>query len=60
MSTKSVADFIQEISFEALPLEVISQAKKAIRDIIGVMVAAHRDRAVEAAKRIIIRRGGIP
>jgi len=60
MSTKSVARFVQEISFETLPPEVIAQAKKAIRDVIGVMVAANGDRAVEAARRMMIRRGGVP
>lgn len=60
MSTESVAQFVCEISFETLPPEVIAQAKKAIRDVIGVMVAANGDRAVEAARRMMIRRGGVP
>jgi 2-methylcitrate dehydratase PrpD len=58
VSTRAVADFVAEVSFEKLPLEVVVQAKKAIRDLIGVSVAAHEDRAVQGARRMAITRGG--
>jgi len=58
MSTKAVADFVAEVKFDKLPPEVVVQAKKAIRDVIGVMIAAHQDRAVEAARRLAKAKGG--
>jgi len=58
MSTERVANFVAELSFDKLPPEVVLQAKKAIRDVIGVMVASHGDRAVEAARRMVTARGG--
>ncbi|MBW1612614.1 MAG: MmgE/PrpD family protein [Deltaproteobacteria bacterium] len=58
MSTKAVANFIAETSFKKLPPEVVVQAKKAIRDVIGVSIAAHKDRAVQASRRMAIARGG--
>ena len=58
MSTKAVANFIAETSFEKLLPEVVVQAKKAIRDVIGVSIAAHKDRAVQAARRMAMTRGG--
>lgn len=58
MSTQAVADFIADVSFDRLPAEVVIQAKKAIRDVIAVMVAAHRDRGVEAVRRMLTSRGG--
>ena len=58
MSTKAVANFIAETSFEKLPPEVVVQAKKAIRDFIGVSLAAHKDSAVQAARRMALTRDG--
>ena len=58
MSTRAVADFVAELAFEKLPAEVVVQAKKAIRDIMGVSIAAHGDRAVQAARRMAVARGG--
>jgi 2-methylcitrate dehydratase PrpD len=58
MSSRAVADFISEVRFDRLPSEVVVQAKRAIRDLVAVMIASHKDRAVEAAKRIAIARGG--
>ena len=58
MTTKAVANFIAETSFEKLPPEVVVQAKKAIRDVIGVSIAAHKDRAVQASRRMAVARGG--
>ena len=58
MSTKTVADFVAEVRFDKLPPEVVAQAKKAIRDVIGVMIAAYQDRAVEVARRLAKAKGG--
>ncbi len=58
MSSRAVADFISEVQFDKLPSDVVVQAKRAVRDLVGVMIAAHKDRAVEAARRIAIARGG--
>jgi 2-methylcitrate dehydratase PrpD len=58
MSTATVAQFINEIKFENLPPEVISQAKIAIRDHLGVMLAAVDDRAVAAARSVALQMGG--
>lgn len=60
MSTLSVAEFIHDISFESLPSEVISQAKKAIRDVIGIMIVSNNNQAVKAAANMMISRGGVP
>mgnify|MGYP001074945098 CR=1 FL=1 len=58
MSTKAVADFVAEVKFDKLLPEVVVQAKKAIRDVIGVMIAAHKDKAVEATRKLVIANGG--
>lgn len=58
MSTADVADFIADTSFESIPPQVLCQAKKAIRDLIGVMVASHEDRAVKAARELATNWGG--
>ncbi len=58
MSTKDVADFVANLKFDRLPPEVIAQAKRGIQDVIGVMIASHKDRAVEAARRLALARAG--
>ena len=58
MSTRDVVQFIHDVNFESLPSEVISQAKVAIRDHLGVMLASIHDRAVEAARSVALRMGG--
>ena len=58
MSTNTVAQFIKEIKFENLPSNVIDQAKVAIRDHLGVMLAAKDDRAVTAARNVACQMGG--
>jgi 2-methylcitrate dehydratase PrpD len=58
MSTNTVAQFINEIKFENLPSNVIDQAKVAIRDHLGVMLAAKDDRAVTAARNVACQMGG--
>jgi len=58
MSTQDVADFIVDADFESFPSSVVAQAKVAIRDALGVALAAHKDRAVEATRRVAITMGG--
>jgi 2-methylcitrate dehydratase PrpD len=58
MSTKNVADFVADLKFDRIPADVIDQAKKGIRDVIGVMIASNKDKAVEAARRLALARGG--
>jgi 2-methylcitrate dehydratase PrpD len=58
MSTQKIARFVSEISINHLPPEVIIQIKKAIRDILGVSIAAHHDQAVNAARKMVATRGG--
>jgi len=58
MSTEDVARFIAEASFDRLPLDVITQAKVAIRDTLGVALAAHKDRAVQVAQRVATAMNG--
>lgn len=58
MSTKAVADFVVQMSFERFPLDVIAKAKVAIRDTLAVLLAAHKDRAVEATRRVAVAMKG--
>ena len=58
MSTKDVANFIASTSFNQLSSGVIAKAKVAIRDSLGVSLAAHNDRAVEAVRKVAIAMGG--
>ncbi len=58
MSTQKVADFIATISFSNLPANVIAKAKLAIRDALGAALAAHKDKAVEATRRVARVMGG--
>jgi len=58
VSIKDVADFAAKTSFTSLPSNVITQAKLALQDNLGVMLAAHKDRAVEAARRVAQAIGG--
>ena len=58
MSTKAVANFITNTSFDRLPADVVAQAKVAIRDHLGVLLAAHDNKAVAAARKVAIAMGG--
>jgi 2-methylcitrate dehydratase PrpD len=58
MSTQTVAAFINDVKFETLPEKVIKQVKTAVRDHIGVMLAAVDDTAVLAARQFAMRMGG--
>jgi len=58
MSTQTVAEFISDLKYDNLPANVIAQAKIAIRDHIGVMLAAYQDEAVNAARNFAINMGG--
>jgi len=58
MSTKDVANFIATVSFNELPLAVVTQAKVVLRDNLGVLLASHRDAAVEVARRLATAMGG--
>lgn len=57
MSTERVAGFVENIKYEHIPDIVISKAKTAIRDVIGVSIAAHCDEAVSIARKIAKARG---
>jgi len=58
MSTKDIASFIMATNFDNLPSNVITKAKVAARDNLGVAVAAHKDKAVAAARRLAMAMGG--
>ncbi|MFW6105046.1 MAG: MmgE/PrpD family protein [Chloroflexota bacterium] len=58
MSTKDVADFIEGTNFSRIPSNVVTQVKIAVRDSLGVTLAAHADKAVEAARRVAMTMGG--
>ncbi|UCG63549.1 MAG: MmgE/PrpD family protein [Deltaproteobacteria bacterium] len=58
MSTLKVASFIADTDFEEFPPAVVAQAKVAIRDTLGVALAAHGDRAVEATRGVALAMGG--
>jgi len=58
MSTKDVANFITTTSFDRLPTDVVAKAEVAIRDHLGVLLAAHDDKAVAAARKVAIAMGG--
>ena len=58
MSTKDVANFIITTSFDRLPANVVVKAKVAIQDHLGVLLAAHDDRAVAAARKVALTMGG--
>lgn len=58
MGIKKIVDFIVAVRFDKLPSNVITQAKVAARDNLGVIVAAHKDKAVSAARRIATAMGG--
>jgi len=58
MSSQNVAKFIANVHFETLPPAIIHQAKVAIRDHVGGMLAAFQDKAVTAARNVAIRMGG--
>lgn len=57
MSTARVAGFVEKIKYEHIPEIVIGKAKTAIRDVIGVSIAAHRDEAVTIARKMAKGRG---
>ena len=57
MSTARVAEFVENIKYEHIPEIVIRKAKTAIRDVIGVSIAAHGDEAVSIARQIAKARG---
>lgn len=58
MGSKDIASFINTLSFDDLPSAVVNQAKVAIRDNLGVTVAAHNDKAVEVARRVALAMAG--
>jgi 2-methylcitrate dehydratase PrpD len=58
MSTKDVANFIVDMHFDKLPRSVVKQAKIAIQDTLGVALAAYKDRAVVAARRVAVGMNG--
>ena len=47
--TERVAEFITRTDFQSLPGDVVTQAKKSVRDHLGAMLAARDDAAVRAA-----------
>jgi len=58
MSTDTIARFVRDVKFKNLPSEVTARAKVAIRDHLGVMLAAAHDRAVQAAGSVARNMGG--
>lgn len=58
MSTKAVADFVVATNYDMFPSNVVKQAKVAIRDTFGVALAACKDRAVEATRRVATAMAG--
>ncbi len=58
MSTAQVADFVLGLGYDGIPADVVRKAKTAIRDVVGVAIAAHGDEAVAAARRLAAARGG--
>ena len=58
MSTKDVANFITATSFDRLSANVVARAKVAIRDHLGVLLAAHDDKAVAAVRKVAQAMGG--
>lgn len=58
MSTKSVASFITGTAYERLPPAVVTQTKLAIKDQLGVSLAANDDRGVVAARKVAVAVGG--
>jgi len=58
MNTRDVANFITATSFDTLPADVTTKAKVAIRDHLGVLLAAHHDKAVAAARKVALAMGG--
>jgi len=58
MSTSTVADFITATDFNDLPASVVTQAKVAIQDHLGVLLAAYDDQAVAAARKLALALGG--
>ncbi len=53
-----MVDFISRTGYESLPVEVAARVKLAIRDNVGVMLAARGDRSVAAAAKTAIALGG--
>ena len=58
MSNKDVANFITVTSFDRLSANVVARAKVAIRDHLGVLLAAHDDKAVAAVRKVAQAMGG--
>jgi 2-methylcitrate dehydratase PrpD len=57
MSTEHVSNFVKNLKYENIPEIVIIKAKTAIRDIIGVSIAAYHDEAVKTARKMAMARG---
>lgn len=49
----TIANFVVATNFDNLPSNVVTQAKVAARDNLGVTVAAHKDKAVAAVRRVL-------
>ena len=58
MSTAQVSNFVKNLKYVNIPEEVIIKAKTAIRDIIGVSIAAYHNEAVESARKMAVAGGG--
>jgi len=57
MRGEQVSTFVTNLQYDNIPKEVIKKAKTAIRDIIGVSIAAYHDEAVDSARKLAIARG---
>jgi len=60
MSTRDLALFINRTVYDELPAEVVRKVKDAIRDHVGVMLAAQNDRAVTAVRKMALDMAGRP
>ncbi len=58
MTTRDVASFITAVNFDELPPSVVVRARVAVLDCLGVALAAHEDRAVDAARNVAMETGG--
>lgn len=58
MSTQKLADFITGLKYDSLPSEVVAQAKRAVMDHVGVMLAATDSEATVAARKFAEVCGG--
>ena len=60
MSTRQISQFIQDLSLDRLPDEVIRQAKTSIRDTLAVVLPGLETRTATIARQLVEEFGGRP